>query len=272
MRAAYWSLLIINCAQISCGGSSWLAEGIAAEKSDETLTDFEPPAEPGAANKHPKARRIVEEGDEQPLAPEHVARRVAVAASEGRTLGIFRNTYYHFPAESEFSGETTPLFNAACEPIKSVPKGFHDAVCVQGSGLLNSGTTVSFAKRDCSCAMECPRTNQRICFDVLDKEKFPWGRGATGKGITPLLTVAVDTDVIPLHTPIYVPEYDGVPRDVARTSKHDGCFIAQDRGLKVKGRHIDVFAGDQATGELWNRLVPSNQGVTVIVDSPRCRR
>lgn len=272
MRGSWSVYLLISCAHINCGGSSWLAEGIEAKKSDADLVDFEPPQAQASNAKQSTTRRIVEEDEDQPLVPEKVARRAAVAASEGRPLGTFRNTYYHFPSESEFSGDMTSLFNAACEPIKSVPKGFHDAVCVQGSGLLSSGTTVSFAKRDCSCAMECPRTNQRICFDVLDKERFPWGRGATGKAITPLLTVAVDTDVIPLHTLIYVPEYDGVPRDASRSSVHDGCFIAQDRGLRVKGRHIDVFAGDQATGDLWNRLVPSNQGVTVIVDSARCRR
>jgi 3D (Asp-Asp-Asp) domain-containing protein len=271
MRAGWVSFLAI-CAQMSCGGSSWLREGVEIEKGEEAFTDFETPREQQARPRQLESQRIVEEEEDQPLGPERVARRVAVAASEGRGLGTFRNTYYHFPAESEFNGDVTPLYNGACEPIRSVPKGFHDALCVQGSGLLSSGATVSFAKRDCSCAAECPRTNQHICFDVLDKERFPWGRGATGKAITPLLTVAVDTDVIPLHTAIYVPEYDGVPRDVSRSSVHDGCFVAQDRGLRVKGRHIDVFAGDQATGDLWNRLVPSNQGVTVIIDSPRCRR
>ena len=38
----------------------------------------------------------------------------------------------------------------------------------------------------------CPRTGQKICFDVLDISKYPWGRGATGQPIMPLLTVAVD--------------------------------------------------------------------------------
>jgi len=204
--------------------------------------------------------------------PAAVARRVAVAASEGRMLGSFRNTYYHFPSENEFSGNNVALFDAKCDAIKEVPRDFHDAVCVQGSGLLSNGVTVSFAKRDCSCALECPRTGQHICFDALEKDRFPWGRGAAGKAITPLLTVAVDTDVIPLGTPIYIPEYAGIPRDGAQRSFHDGCFIAQDRGLKVKGRHVDVFVGDAATAELWNRLVPSNQGVTVVVDSPRCNR
>ncbi len=190
----------------------------------------------------------------------------------GRVLGTFRNTYYDFPSESDFSGDTVALKNARCKTIKEVARSFYESVCVQGSGTLSSGSTVSFAKRDCDCAPLCPRTDQHICFDELDAKTFPWGRGATGRAITPLLTVAVDTDVVPLDTPIYIPEYDGVPRDASRTALHDGCFIAQDRGVRVKGEHIDVFTGQHDLTTLWNSLVPSNRGVTVVLDSPRCAR
>jgi 3D (Asp-Asp-Asp) domain-containing protein len=231
---------------------------------------FEPPEEGEAEAKSVRAHRIGAEDPE--IEPEDLARRVAVAKSEGRVLGVFRNTYYHFPNEADYSGDPTPLFNSECRVIKNVPKEFHDSVCVQGSGLLTSGVTVSFAKRDCGCAAVCPKTNQRICFDALPKDEFPWGRGAAGKAIVPLLTVAVDTDVIPLHTLIYIPEYDGVPRDASRSSVHDGCFIAEDRGLRVDGQHVDIFTGQTATTNLWNKLIPSNQGVTVILDSPRCKR
>jgi 3D (Asp-Asp-Asp) domain-containing protein len=87
-----------------------------------------------------------------------------------------------------------------------------------------------------------------------------------------LLSVAVDSDRIPLDTPVYIPEYDGVPRDASGSATHDGCFIAQDRGVRVKGDHIDVFTGHREITTLWNRLVPSNRGVTVILDSPHCAR
>ncbi|MGC4063729.1 MAG: 3D domain-containing protein [Polyangiaceae bacterium] len=193
-------------------------------------------------------------------------------ALEGKVLGTFRNTYYDFPAESDFSGETVPLHNAQCKPLGQVPKDFFEVLCVQGSGLLGSGTPVSFNRRDCECAQICTKTAQRICFDALDVAKYPWGRGAMGNAITPLLTVAVDSKVIPLGTAMYIPEYDGLPRDVGRTSFHDGCFIAQDRGLKVQGQHVDVFTGQRTLTQLWNGLVPSNSGVTVVLESPRCAR
>jgi 3D (Asp-Asp-Asp) domain-containing protein len=161
-------------------------------------------------------------------------------------LGVFRNTYYDFPNEKDFSGDSVKLMSVDCTEIGRVAKDFHDAVCVQGSGVLENGTPVSFARRDCECARVCPRTDQRICFEAVDRKQFPWGRGALGQAITPLWTAAVDDQVIPMGSIMYIPDYDGQPSDVAGGATHDGCFVAQDRGLKVKGKHVDIFTGRQA--------------------------
>jgi 3D (Asp-Asp-Asp) domain-containing protein len=182
---------------------------------------------------------------------------------------VYRNTYYDFPREGAGDKDAT-LFTPSCTPIAQVTRRFHDQVCVQGSGRLAMGSTVSFAKRDCACAAVCPRTGQHICFERLDPARFPHGRGATGGPITPLRTVAVDTSVIPLGTLIFVPELAGLPRTDG--SPHDGCFIAEDRGLKVVGRHIDVFTGDPSMTVQWNTLMPSNKGVHVRIGDPRCSR
>lgn len=194
---------------------------------------------------------------------------------DGRVLGTFRNTYYDFPSERQFEASGAPrsvLKDTECKSIAEVSKAFHDTLCVQGSGRLASGQTVSFAKRDCACAEVCPKSGQRICYEALRPEAFPWGRGATGRPITPLLTVAVDSSVIPLGTAIYIPEFNGVPRGLEGHAKHDGCFIAQDRGVRVVGNHVDIFMGEPALTKLYNALVPSNQGVTLVLDSPRCAR
>ena len=224
------------------------------------------PAPPAPA---PKTQHIGDDLD--PL----LAAKVAVArgdAAIGRKLGVFRNTYYDFPEEREYTGPLVDVFDASCQKLAQVPREFHDTLCMQGSGLLADGRTLSFAKRDCSCARRCPRSSQQICFEALAPERYPWGRGATGEPITPLVSVAVDVELIPLGTPLFIPEYLGLPRDPEHQSEHDGCFIAQDRGIKIQGRHIDVFTGEETLTALWNRLVPSNRGVTVIVDSPFCNR
>lgn len=186
----------------------------------------------------------------------------------GRSMGVFHNTYYSFPNEAEYSGAKTTLFDASCKPIADVPTAFHDKLCVQGSGRLVSQRTVSFAKRDCSCAAVCPRSGQRICYEALDPGRFPWGRGAMGKAITPFRTIAVDDKVIALGTPVFIPAF--VSQPMPDGSVHDGCFRAEDRGLKVVGHRVDVFTGGEADTHDWNQRVPTGQGVEIYAGHPRC--
>jgi 3D (Asp-Asp-Asp) domain-containing protein len=293
MTARCLALVVTSlCCACATTGSGWIAE--AWDPSHPTPDDDEsnlsiPSRQPRAGITRSLASRAlssssVGSGESQfagaevtpdesaPKLPERSLAPSAKKPLEGKILGTFRNTYYDFPSESDYSGEPTPLYDAQCKSKISVPKGFFESLCVQGSGLLASGSPVSFNRRDCSCAPVCPRTLQKICFDVLDMAKFPWGRGATGQAITPLLTVAVDSTVVPLGTSLYIPEFDGLPRDAERRAKHDGCFVAQDRGLRVQGKHIDIFTGQAAMTRLWNGLVPSNSGVTVVLNSPHCDR
>jgi 3D (Asp-Asp-Asp) domain-containing protein len=200
-----------------------------------------------------------------PVPPEPLSTRDA-----GQSLGTFRNTYYDFPREQDYTGPFVPLFDARCRRLATVPVGFHDSLCVQGSGQLKSGRTVSFARRACSCARRCPRTAQHICFEALDPMVYPFGRGAAGRAITPLSSVAVDSTLIPLGTSLYIPEYVGLPLSNGDSSGHDGCFVAQDRGIGIVGAHVDIFTGEEAMTRRWNSLVPSNRGVTLFTDSPLC--
>jgi 3D (Asp-Asp-Asp) domain-containing protein len=272
--------LALACAGCNTAGSAWMAQPLEGEVGNlpPPSETAESPRDPAAPRRSTRTQVIAEAQSPEVSAPSSGNGSGFAQGGpggkplEGKVLGTFKNTYYDFPSESDFEGEPISLMNGACKPIVSVPRTFYESVCVQGSGTLRSGGTVSFAKRDCSCAAECPRTGQRICFDLLDKAQFPWGRGATGKGITPLVTVAVDSAIIPLGTSLYIPEYDGVARDPSGSTKHDGCFVAEDRGLAVKGEHVDIFTGHREITQLWNRLVPSNRGVTVVVDSPRCKR
>ena len=282
-RIGLASLALISGFGCNTAGSAWMAQPL-----DNELSNPPPPVREDEASRPPASAQRSSHtqiiGEQRP--PESTASAADINASggfaqglgptkqqlAGKVLGTFKNTYYDFPSESDFDGESLDLMNGSCRAIASVPRTFYESVCVQGSGTLKAGGTVSFAKRDCACAAECPRTGQHICFDLLDKQQFPWGRGATGRGITPLVTVAVDSSIIALGTPLYIPEYDGVARDTSGTTKHDGCFLAEDRGLAVKGQHVDVFTGHREITQLWNRLVPSNRGVTVVVDSPRCKR
>ena len=204
-------------------------------------------------------------------APPRATKQLDRSGGGGRPLGTFRNTYYDFPREADAgsSGAAVSLMSATCQPIAQVPRTFFEAVCVQGSGSLKRGGTVSFSRRDCPCAEVCPRTGQKICFDALDPTTFPWGRGAAGTPITPMRTLAADTSLLPMGTVVYIPELDGAPRNDAG-DVIDGCFVVEDRGLRVQGEHVDIFTGFPANTALLNERVPSNQGVTVVVSAPRC--
>jgi 3D (Asp-Asp-Asp) domain-containing protein len=258
---------------MSCGGSAWMEQPL-PDSDDE---NYEPTAVPPPEASPRRARQDRSAVEARPAPDPAEPSQPVVKAQprmQGKVLGTFRNTYYDFPSEREADpkGARVDVMDPQCKPIKAVPRAFYESLCVQGSGTLSSGVTVAFAKRDCDCAEVCPRTTQKICFEALDPAKFPWGRGATGRPIVPLLTVAVDSDVIPLGTAIYIPQYDGLPRDEVGSEKHDGCFVAQDRGIRIQGQQVDVFTGHPSVTKLYNRLVPSNQGVTVVVDNPRCAR
>jgi 3D (Asp-Asp-Asp) domain-containing protein len=258
MRAS-WMMMVMGVAACSpSSGPRWAGEAPEPPRHAAADTWLGAPAStsaPGSPAGDPDVIVVQELGG--------TPRAILSAGNEE----LFRNTYYDFPREGAGAKDAT-VFDATCAPIARVTRRFHDQVCVQGSGRLGTGETVSFARRDCACAAVCPRTSQKICFERLDPARFPHGRGAAGSPITPMRSVAVDVTVIPLGTRIFVPEYAGLPRPDGST--HDGCFIAEDRGLKVVGRHIDLFTGDPSFTSQWNALVPSNLGVHVRMNDPHC--
>lgn len=283
------SFLASATLMVACSsGRRWVQEPLRAQSSKDEgvrlmdgtgpgpskVDETQPPAVSRASINAPPAPpsedELADAGGKRPsLELKGRKRQVKEGPVDGRLLGVFRNTYYDFPTEEEYGGPETPLMNASCKPIARVPRGFFEAVCVQGSGTLISGATVSFAKRDCRCAEVCPRTNQKICFDALDRDEFPWGRGAQGTAITPLRSIAVDSNVIPLGTRVYILEFDGVQRSPGG-ARHDGCFVAEDRGMKVVGDHVDIFTGNPRITKHLNGVIPSNEGVHVYLETARC--
>lgn len=284
------TMMLLTSVTTGCAGRSWVRpevsppSPVSAESDwpEETVGKAPAPrsvvTDPEFAPTRPPATEAgeapsVASGAPEPLPPISVklgsSGKAPPKTSNAEAGAVYRNTYYFFPEEPGYpeSGATRQLFDKKCRVIRNVSKEFHDKLCVQGSGRLATGETVSFAKRGCTCAATCPRSSQKICYEALDPAKFPWGRGANGRAITPLRSVAVDPS-IPLGTVLYVPEMNGL-RDLDGKA-HDGCFVAEDRGSKVKGRQVDFFVGAAANGEAWNRAVPSNRGVHVVLGASQC--
>ena len=264
------ALVTLATSLVACG---W---GTGASFIEEPLTPATEPPLPGAPG--PSSPAPGRKPSVTLEAKEHVPEDL-----HGQNLGMFRNTYYDFPSEGDVASKDAnananasaaskvTLRDPSCGALADVPRPFFEALCVQGSGSLARGGTVSFGKRDCACADVCPRTGQKICFEALDAKAFPWGRGAAGKPISPLRSVAADTQLLPMGTALYVPELDGLPLGEAG-AVHDGCLAVEDRGLKVRDNHIDIFTGRPRTTERIEDMLPSNQGVHVVVATKRCER
>ncbi|GEM_PF-2573676 len=135
-------------------------------------------------------------------------------------LGDFKLTAYVLAVEAEFDPErnirdpcglqgtyrTDFLFSTKANP---------GGVMMQGSGRTVDGRYVHYVEREgrhCFEELSCAKTAARTCAEA--------GR-----------TVAVDRRVVPLGADLII---EGV-----------GARVAEDTGGRVKGRHIDVFRGDE---------------------------
>jgi 3D (Asp-Asp-Asp) domain-containing protein len=94
----------------------------------------------------------------------------------------------------------------------------------EGSGISRSGKFIQYAPK-----------NGKDCFTVSDCPK-----GASGGCMKEGVSVAVDTDVIPLGSELLI-------EDV-------GARTAEDTGGRINGHHIDVYYGKQKTSAEANNL------------------
>lgn len=123
--------------------------------------------------------------------------------------------------------------------------------------LLNSSTTIDMAKEGISNAKAriselntptVPTTSTEVgtAIKTLTMESTAYyGHGITASGLKPvrnpdgISTIAVDTDVIPLGTKVYVSGY--------------GLAIAADTGGAIKGNIIDVYLNTHEECISWGR-------------------
>lgn len=114
---------------------------------------------------------------------------------------------------------------------------------------------------------------------AIGKSRFKRGRGVHGSGaggrnMVPYRTVAVDPELIPLGSVLYIPAARGtvVTLDDGETHIHDGYFYAGDTGGSIDGNHVDVFIGYSAHNPF--SFVKSHMGETFeafLVEEPLIR-
>ena len=131
---------------------------------------------------------------------------------------------------------------------------------MEGSGVLADGRVVNYHG---AC-----NYGSGTCFEQLDPQRFPFGRGARRRTLMPFHSCAVDPRIVPLGDTLYVPELDGA--NLPDGSVHDGCLRADDTGGGIKQRKLDLFVVSYANfrfmlSELWQV-----NWVTPQIRAPRC--
>jgi 3D (Asp-Asp-Asp) domain-containing protein len=195
-----------------------------------------------------------------------------VSDEEGTPIASLWNTYYYLAKEDDYPGtKNTALNSSSCQGLVDVSAAFSDAVCIEGSGRLSDGRVINYAST-CSCGRPCP-TGGIVCYSVLDKTQFPWGKGARSNPLVPMRSLAVDRSTIALGTTVYLREWDGyeVPSlDGVGGFTHDGCFRADDVGGAIQGPHIDIFSGTKAMYLRLEQDFPTRTSYTSFTNAPRC--
>jgi 3D (Asp-Asp-Asp) domain-containing protein len=180
----------------------------------------------------------------------------------GASRGQFSLTYYWVTSEVDAKGRAdTKVYDRSCHPIAMVPAAFASDLAVAGTGQLADRRTLTV---DGEC--ECPRSP---CFRVLAAEPV-WGIGAENRPLVPFRSLAVDRELIPIGTKLWIEELAGVDMPGLFPELHDGCVVADDTGGRIEGQRIDWFVGREIDyGELDRALHLTK--VTVHEAGARCR-
>ena len=186
--------------------------------------------------------------------------KVAPPPPPGAARGAFEMTYYWMSSPPPSGTPDTKLFGRDCEVLATVPAAYAKQMTREGSGRLPDGRTL-VVTGECPCA-------RSPCFH--DETKHYWGTGAAGRGLVPYRSIAVDRDVVPLGTRLWIEELDGVALPNAPLALHDGCVIADDTGGKIKGTKLDFFVGDEAHYRVLDRALNDLARVTVHDGGARC--
>jgi 3D (Asp-Asp-Asp) domain-containing protein len=150
-----------------------------------------------------------------------------------KRLGEFEPTFYRILDENseEWDGEerTEPVLTPEGEIISYVEPSFKYHLDIEGSAKLFDGRVINIR------AM----VNGEQRYSVV--KNAPYGLGEKDRRLIPYHTIAVDPQVIPLGTIVYIPDVDGIRLPTGEV--HNGYFFAHDTGSAIKGDRIDIFVG-----------------------------
>lgn len=172
-----------------------------------------------------------------------------------RQLKLWATEYYvHVtPAGGDFpflsmEGDTLAYCGSTCDFCTA---------CLEGTVFLTDHTgghiVLNYAGRAPEAMVNCrecgkyahTKLNVETWGSIRWKMSSGYGEGVKNYALVPYRTIAVDPNVIPYGTVLYIPEARGIKIRVndTKTVVHDGYFFAGDTGGAIKANHIDVFTG-----------------------------
>jgi 3D (Asp-Asp-Asp) domain-containing protein len=176
--------------------------------------------------------------------------------STGQTDISLWATYYYLPQmNASQTGHALVKPDNTAFPVKLAHKDFCVAA-MEGSVRIrqaSTNTVYNYAGRATS-GPDCSDVYSRfpkIGFIRWRKAYGTFGDGADrAEGqppwiLIPFRSIAVDPDVIPFGSLVYIPAARGtrITLPSGKSVAHDGYFIATDRGGGIKDTHIDVYIG-----------------------------
>ncbi len=191
----------------------------------------------------------------------------------GTALSLWSTQYYIHEFQS---GGAIPIVYA-----NGNPSGLYADTCdfcsasLEGTAYvrdsLGNVTVINFARTSDSSFVDC-RACKKYASSKLKVEswgKTLWtksagfGDGVKNYRLIPFRTIAVDKEVIPYGTVVYIPKVKGKTIELPNGEQvtHDGYFFAGDTGGAIKKNHIDVFTGIYS-GNPFPEVVKSNENKT----------
>ena len=174
----------------------------------------------------------------------------------------FRLTYYWMASQDwwPYDHDEVDLYTKEGYFLGSFPGRYVKALRTEGSGWLSDGRVVNYSGR-------C-RYGVGTCFETLDGETHPYGRGAKRWPLVPFKSIAVDRRLVALGETLYIPEFDGLV--MPDGSIHDGCVRADDTGGAIKKRLVDFFVVERPNFKWMDDVLWRLRRFTPHIEDPRC--
>ncbi|MFT5777289.1 MAG: 3D (Asp-Asp-Asp) domain-containing protein [Crocinitomicaceae bacterium] len=165
-------------------------------------------------------------------------------------------TYYYVPSVEHDSSGISVLDASENETGFRLSKCDWCNAAIQGTVVITKdgkASTLNYAGRSDTIQYDCRKCALYANYDGYEKTgKVLWtpssgyGLGVNNYKLVPFKTIAVEEDVIPIGSAVFIPRADGIEftDSDGNIKVHDGYFFAGDVGSKIAGTHIDVFIGD----------------------------